>query len=62
MIHQATHITIPARKPDEKENGECEGLVEHVATVQCINGVTIGYLEVRLPVGTKLYTRPIKIN
>ena len=29
---------------------------EHVATVQCINGVTIGYLEKMLPVGTKLYT------
>jgi hypothetical protein len=32
--------------------------VEHVATVQCINGVTIGYLDVMQPVGTKLYTHP----
>jgi hypothetical protein len=29
---------------------------EPVATVQCINGITIGYLEVMQPVGTKLYT------
>ena len=29
-----------------------------VATVQCIHGVTIGYLEVMQPVGTKLYTSP----
>jgi hypothetical protein len=29
-----------------------------VATVQCINGITIGYLEVMQPVGTKLYTTP----
>ena len=29
---------------------------EPVATVQCINGVTIGYLDVMQPVGTKLYT------
>jgi hypothetical protein len=32
--------------------------VEPVATVQCINGVTIGYLDVMQPVGTKLYTHP----
>jgi 2-keto-3-deoxy-L-rhamnonate aldolase RhmA len=31
---------------------------EPVATVQCINGVTIGYLDVMQPVGTKLYTTP----
>jgi len=31
---------------------------EPVATVQCIHGVTIGYLEVMQPVGTKLYTSP----
>jgi hypothetical protein len=31
---------------------------EPVATVQCINGITIGYLEVMQPVGTKLYTTP----
>lgn len=33
--------------------------VEPVATVQCINGVTIGYLDVMQPVGTKLYTHPV---
>ena len=32
--------------------------VEPVATVQCINGVTVGYLDVMQPVGTKLYTHP----
>ena len=32
--------------------------VEPVATVQCINGVTIGYLDVMQPVGTKLYLHP----
>jgi hypothetical protein len=31
---------------------------EHVATVQCIHGITIGYLEIMQPVGTKLYTAP----
>ena len=31
---------------------------EPVGTVQCINGVTIGYLDVMQPVGTKLYTTP----
>ena len=30
--------------------------VEPVATVQCINGVTVGYLDVMQPVGTKLFT------
>jgi hypothetical protein len=29
-----------------------------VATVQCVRGVTIGYLDVMQPVGTKLYTHP----
>ena len=33
--------------------------VEPVATVQCINGVTIGYLDVMQPVGTKLYLHPV---
>jgi hypothetical protein len=33
---------------------------EPVATVQCIHGVTIGYLDVMQPVGTKLYTSPPK--
>lgn len=32
--------------------------VEPVATVQCVRGVTIGYLDVMQPVGTKLYTHP----
>jgi len=31
---------------------------EPVATVQCIHGITIGYLEIMQPVGTKLYTTP----
>ena len=31
---------------------------EPVGSVQCINGVTIGYLDVMQPVGTKLYTAP----
>ena len=31
---------------------------EPAATVQTINGVTIGYLKTRLPDGTKLYTAP----
>jgi len=31
---------------------------EPVATVQCIHGVTIGYLDVMQPVGTKLYISP----
>jgi hypothetical protein len=29
-----------------------------VSTVQCVRGVTIGYLDVMQPVGTKLYTHP----
>lgn len=33
---------------------------EPVATVQCIRGVTIGYLDVMQPVGTRLYTTPPK--
>ena len=32
---------------------------EPVTTVQCIDGVTIGYLEVRQAVGAKLYNTPI---
>lgn len=32
--------------------------VDPVATVQCINGVTIGYLDAMQPVGTKLYLHP----
>jgi len=31
---------------------------EPVATVQCIHGVTIGYLDVMQSVGTKLYASP----
>lgn len=31
---------------------------EPVATVQCIHGITIGYLEIMQPVGTKLYITP----
>ena len=29
-----------------------------MATVQCVRGVTFGYLDVMQPVGTKLYTHP----
>lgn len=35
---------------------------EPVATVQCINGITIGYLDVMQPVGTKLYAAPVDIE
>jgi hypothetical protein len=31
---------------------------EAVATVKTIHGVTVGYLETAVPVGTKLYTAP----
>lgn len=31
---------------------------EPVATVQCIRGIIIGFLDVMQPVGTKLYTSP----
>ena len=54
---EAVHITW-----DAKGNRLVNGVVdtqqeqEHVATVQCVRGVTIGYLEKMLPVGTKLYT------
>ena len=34
--------------------------VEPVATVQCVRGVTIGYLDVMQPVGTKLYLHPVQ--
>jgi hypothetical protein len=44
------HTTPPAAQPAPVQ--------EPVATVQCINGVTIGYLDVMQPVGTKLYTTP----
>lgn len=43
-----TAIREALAQPDQKP----------VATVQCINGVTIGYLEVMQPIGTKLYTTP----
>ena len=45
------------RKALEAEQAQA---VEPVATVQCINGVTIGYLDVMQPVGTKLYTHPVQ--
>ena len=32
---------------------------EPVGTVRCIHGITIGYLDVMQPVGTKLYTTPL---
>jgi hypothetical protein len=60
------YVTPPAQPaPDCKETGICvaSGLAcfgqpaqEPVGTVQCMNGVTIGYLEIMQPVGTKLYT------
>jgi hypothetical protein len=37
---------------------KCKAVQEPVGTVQCINGITIGYLDAMQPVGTKLYTTP----
>ena len=45
------------RKALEAEQAQA---VEPVATVQCINGVTIGYLDAMQPVGTKLYLHPVQ--
>jgi hypothetical protein len=54
MLHDYDRLlrktTPPAAQPAPVQ--------EPVATVQCINGVTIGYLDVMQPVGTKLYTTP----
>jgi hypothetical protein len=35
---------------------------EPVATVQCVRGITFGYLDVMQPVGTKLYAAPPDIE
>lgn len=66
-------VGILGDNPNWCESGDCElawqswrasreteqaQAVEPVATVQCINGVTIGYLDAMQPVGTKLYTHP----
>ena len=60
-------LAQPAQEPDEWFEGwrvqdfhdACKKPAqEPVATVQCIHGITIGYLEIMQPVGTKLYTAP----
>ena len=43
---------------DGKKAALAQPAQEPVATVQCIHGITIGYLEIMQPVGTKLYTTP----
>ena len=43
---------------DKKTAQPAQPEQEPVATVQCIHGITIGYLEIMQPVGTKLYTAP----
>jgi hypothetical protein len=45
-------VTVTKMIPEQAEKQE------PVATVQCINGLIIGYLDVMQPVGTKLYTSP----
>jgi hypothetical protein len=45
-------------KKDMAQDKLAQTAQEHVATVQCIHGITIGYLEIMQPVGTKLYTAP----
>lgn len=42
----------------EAEQAQAQA-VEPVATVQTMNGVTFGYLDVMQPVGTKLYLHPV---
>jgi hypothetical protein len=66
-------VGILGDNPNWCESGDCElawqswrasreteqaQSVEPVATVQCVRGVTIGYLDVMQPVGTKLYLHP----
>jgi uncharacterized protein (DUF2237 family) len=43
---------------DHEPDGLAQPAQEPVGTVQRINGITIGYLEIKQPVGTKLYTTP----
>jgi len=52
--HTAEYIAELRRALD----AEIAQAVEPVATVQCIHGVTIGYLDVMQPVGTPLYLHP----
>ena len=49
------HFIGELRKALEAEQAQAVG---PVATVQCVRGVTIGYLDVMQPVGTKLYLHP----
>lgn len=63
-------VDILGDNPNWCESGDCElawqswqasresEKAQPVATVQCVRGVTIGYLDVMQPVGTKLYTHP----
>jgi hypothetical protein len=63
-------VDIISDNPNWCESGDCElawqswqasretEKAQAVATVQCVRGVTIGYLDVMQPVGTKLYTHP----
>jgi hypothetical protein len=67
-------VGILGDNPNWCESGDCElawqswrasreteqaQAVEPVATVQTMNGVTFGYLDVMQPVGTKLYLHPV---
>ena len=54
QVHTAEYVNA-LRVALEAEQAQA---VEPVATVQCVRGVTIGYLDVMQPVGTKLYTHP----
>lgn len=63
-------VDILGDNPNWCESGDCElawqswqasseaEKAQPAATVQCVRGVTIGYLDVMQPVGTKLYTHP----
>ena len=54
QVHTAEYVNA-LRVALEAEQAQA---VEPVATVQCVRGVTIGYLDVMQPVGTKLYLHP----
>lgn len=51
-VYDAAYALIALVQPATERKGE------PVATVRTIRGVTIGYLETRLPDGTPLYTSP----
>lgn len=51
-VYDAAYALIALMQPATERKGE------PVATVRTIRGVTIGYLETRLPDGTSLYTSP----